>query len=78
MSTPRIKPEPNPHRWRYGCDKEIMVCVPRGPYDAKSMTVRCGSTAYDGGVNQCVECARKHPQGPVPEYGDIEHYDDGI
>jgi len=74
MPTPQIQPEPNPHRWRYGCDKQLEVSVPRG-YSYKLMTVRCGSTAFDGGVNQCEACARKFPQGPVPEYGDDDGFD---
>jgi len=61
-------------RWRYGCDAEIEVDVPRG-FTYRTYRVRCGSTAYDGGVNQCERCARdpKLTPPPTPEYGDIEH-----
>ena len=58
--------------WNYGCDKLIEVWLQRG-YNYKMFMVRCGSTAHDGGVNQCEACERKYPTPPVPEYGD----DDG-
>lgn len=62
--------------WRYGCDKLFTVTVPRG-YSYRTVQVRCGSTAYNGDVNQCDRCgadpAKRPP--PTPEYGD--DYDDG-
>jgi len=65
-------------RWRFGCDKEITVMVPRG-YSYREYVTRCGSTAYDGGVNQCDDCAAKLGTPPTPreDEGDLE-YDDRI
>ena len=45
--------------WRFGCGKEIVVYIPTR-YDYKERKAVCGSTAYDGGVNQCEECESKH------------------
>lgn len=58
-------------RWRFGCGVKFTVYVPRG-YDYKPREVECGSTAYDGGVNQCSTCAANlaRDPGPIPEYGD--------
>ena len=44
-------------RWTYGCGCKLTVYVPRG-YTYRPITVECGSTAVDGGVNQCESCAR--------------------
>jgi hypothetical protein len=64
------------NRWRAGCDETITVYVPRG-YSYKAMSVRCGSTAFDGGVNQCEACAAKHGVPPLPyeDEGDMEHFE---
>jgi hypothetical protein len=59
-------------KWRYGCGEIISVYVPKG-WDYKERKVECGSTSHTGGVYQCAECAEKHGQPRVPEYGDIEH-----
>lgn len=61
----------NSSRWRYGCGAMITVYVPRG-YDYKAREVECGSTSYNGGVNQCGQCGsdpRLAPP-PPPAYGD--------
>ena len=50
--------------WRFGCGKEITVYIPTR-YDYKAHKTVCGSTAYNGGVNQCDECADKHDV-PLP------------
>jgi hypothetical protein len=53
----------------------MTVYVPRG-YGYKPMQVRCGSTAFDGGVNQCDQCAGINPAPPPPlddEMGDMEY-----
>lgn len=62
--------------WRFGCDAAYTISIPRG-YGYREVTVRCGSTAMDGGVNQCDACAvdPKRRPPPTPEYGD--DYDDG-
>ena len=64
-------------RWTYGCGKDISVFVPKG-YGYIEKTRPCGSTAYDGSVNQCEVCARDPKKNPgiTPKYGDIEHMDD--
>jgi hypothetical protein len=61
----------NSSRWHFGCGKKFTVYVPKG-YDYKPREVECGSTAYDGGVNQCPTCAANPARdpGPIPEYGD--------
>lgn len=45
--------------YRFGCGKEITVYIPTR-YDYKARKTTCGTTAYDGGVNQCRECEDKH------------------
>jgi hypothetical protein len=50
-------------KWRFGCGKEIDVYIPKG-WDYKRVLRECGSTAYDGGVNQCVACSSKYPVSP--------------
>jgi hypothetical protein len=61
----------NPRRWRYGCDTPMTVYIPRG-FDYKPVEVRCGSTAYDGGVNQCDKCSAAPGLRPprTPDEGD--------
>lgn len=58
-------------RWRFGCGEKITVWVPRG-LDYRELEVECGSTAHDGGVNQCERCANDPSRRPprVPDYGD--------
>ncbi len=52
--------------YRYGCGVEMTVFVPRG-YGYKEIKVRCGSTAHDGGVNQCEDCEKRHHIKPPDE-----------
>ena len=60
-------------KWNHGCGETIEVYVPRG-YDYKARNVECGSTAYDGGVNQCDACAAKYtPPLPYEDEGDMEY-----
>lgn len=62
-------------RWRNGCDASIEVYVPRG-YGYKPMQVRCGSTAFDGGTNQCEACATQYtPPLPHADEGDLEYFE---
>jgi hypothetical protein len=62
-------------KWRYGCDAEMTVYVPRGG-DYRELTVRCGSTAHDGGVNQCAACERRHPMPPAHEdESDMDYFE---
>lgn len=58
----------------YGCGKQIEVTVPT-KYSCKTYTTRCGSTAYDGGVNQCDDCAKRTGDIPLPyeDEGDLEY-----
>lgn len=60
--------------FRFGCGEPTTVFVPRG-YSFREVTVRCGSTAHDGGVNQCGACANKIGAQPLPEAdeGDLEY-----
>ena len=62
----------------YGCGKEIIVYVPTKYSSTEHKTV-CGSTSYNGGVNQCDECADRTGHIPLPyeDEGDLE-YDDRI
>jgi len=46
--------------FRFGCGEPLTTFVMRG-LTPKEVTVKCGSTSYTGGVNQCDACARKHP-----------------
>jgi len=55
-------------KWKYGCGKAITTYVPRG-HGYKEVSAECGSTAYDGSVNQCDDCAAKIPQ-PSPHEED--------
>lgn len=59
---------------QYGCGKEITVYVPT-KYSSKEHQTVCGSTSYNGGVNQCDDCANK--SGPIPlpyeDEGDLEY-----
>jgi len=62
----------------YGCGKKITVYIPT-KYSHKEIEVDCGSTAYNGGINQCDDCASR--TGPIPlpyeDEGDME-WDDRI
>jgi hypothetical protein len=62
-------------KWRYGCGKKMSAFVPKG-YGYKEIPVECGSTAYDGSVNQCEKCKITKAQPRVHDYGDAEHMDD--
>ena len=62
-------------KWRYGCGKNMSAFVPKG-YGYKEIPVECGSTAYDGSVNQCEKCEITKAQPRVHDYGDAEHMDD--
>jgi hypothetical protein len=44
----------------------MTIYVARG-YSHREVEVRCGSTAIDGGVNQCDKCAAATPVVPVRE-----------
>lgn len=59
--------------FRFGCGQQITISVPRG-YSFAEVEVRCGSTARDGGVNQCSKCAESIDAGPLPDEdeGDLE------
>jgi hypothetical protein len=58
--------------WNYGCGCKFTIFVQRGLFNYREATVTCGSTAYDGGVNQCDSC-EKHIKPPPPWM----HEDDG-
>ncbi len=60
---------------RFGCNKAITVYVPTR-YSFKEHPTRCGSTAHDGGVNQCEECAAKlNVPIPMDDEGDMEWFE---
>jgi hypothetical protein len=62
-------------KWRFGCGCNIEVTVQRG-YGHTIKVVECGSTAYDGGINQCEECEIEHPYSmPDEDEGDLEWFD---
>lgn len=56
--------------YRHGCGVNMTVFVPRG-FRYIEMTVRCGSTAHDGGVNQCDKCSEEDPM-PAPYEGESD------
>jgi hypothetical protein len=61
---------------KYGCDQKYEIRVPHG-WSYRAINVTCGSTAPDGGVNQCSVCESdpaKKPPSPWTEedYGDDE------
>jgi hypothetical protein len=63
-------------KWAFGCGKKIEVVVPHGRYDSRAITVECGSSAHDGGVNQCDACEKNHPvSDPYEDEGDMEWFD---
>jgi hypothetical protein len=61
--------------YRFGCGRDIEVVVPSG-YGHRVIKARCGTTAHDGGVNQCGKCEVNHPYSmPDEDEGDMEWYD---
>jgi len=38
------------------CENKVVHCVPKGPYDYKDVTMRCGETGYWGDVLICDQC----------------------
>jgi len=62
--------------WKYGCGKKFETAVPTR-FSCKTVMATCGSTAWNGGVNQCDACATKQElmPPPTPDYGD-DDYDD--
>lgn len=62
-------------KWRHGCDAEMFVYIPKG-YSYKEIKVRCGSTAFDGGVNQCDRCEAKFAApAPLEDESDMDYYE---
>ena len=62
-------------KWRFGCGKKFETAIPTR-YSCKLITVECGSTSHTGGVNQCDECAEKHPVSePQEDEGDMEWFE---
>lgn len=62
-------------KWRAGCDESITVYIPKG-YTYVAREVRCGSTSFTGGVNQCEKCAAKRPMPePLEDEGDMEYFE---
>lgn len=59
--------------FRFGCGVSFSAFVPRG-FTSREVEVRCGSTSYNGGVNQCDKCAASIDAGPLPDAdeGDLE------
>jgi hypothetical protein len=53
----------------------VTVFVERGHF-YKEMTVECGSTAYDGGINQCDDCEADDPMPAAREdESDAEYFE---
>jgi len=44
----------------YCCGKKIEVDVPKGPYDYKTIEVKCGNTSPYGTPYQCEKCEEKN------------------
>lgn len=64
-------------RWKYGCGRKFERAIPTR-YSSRLITVECGSTAHDGGVNQCDACGSRDDlrPPPTPTYGDDDHVAD--
>ena len=62
-------------RWRHGCGKKFDIDIELdGRF--RAITVECGSTAMDGGVNQCDDCEKRDPMPPAYEdEGDMEYFE---
>ena len=61
-------------KWRHGCGKRFEIMIPRG-YGYREVTVECGSTAIDGGVNQCGECDHKPMPAAYEDESDMDYYE---
>lgn len=61
-------------KWRFGCGKKITVWIPRG-MTGHELQVECGSTAVDGGVNQCRHCESERPAPAGREDETDDEYD---
>jgi hypothetical protein len=62
-------------KWEFGCGKKITVFIPSG-YAYKPRERECGSTAHDGGVNQCDDCEKQHPvPAPYADESDADWYE---
>lgn len=60
------------NKWTHGCGKSIEVFVPHG-YTYRGVMRECGSTAHDGGINQCDKCESKHPYSmPHEDESDLD------
>ena len=62
-------------KYRFGCGKAIEVFVPRG-FRYVPMMRECGSTAHDGGINQCEECEETRTYSlPGEDESDMDWYE---
>jgi hypothetical protein len=61
-------------KYRFGCGKEIEVFVPRG-FSYVSIMRECGSTAHDGGINQCERCEARAYSMPGEDESDMDWYE---
>lgn len=61
-------------KWRYGCGKKFEILVPSN-YSYREITVECGSTAPDGGVNQCGECGAKPMPPAYEDESDMDYFE---
>jgi len=62
-------------KWRFGCGDKINVVIRRG-WDYVTREVECGSTAHDGGVNQCPACFRRHEvDSPREDESDMDWFE---
>ena len=57
----------------YGCGEKFSTTIPTR-YSCREIMVKCGSTSYTGGVNQCHKCSERDPAPPepYPNEGDLE------
>lgn len=63
-------------KWRFGCGKPMTVFTHSERRGYREHKVECGSTAFDGGVNQCDECERKYPvKSPLDDESDLDWFD---
>lgn len=63
-------------KWNYGCGCKTSIYV-QHRYSYREVTVECGSTAPDGGVNQCEACASNPALTPPPAWQAEDYgYDD--
>jgi len=62
-------------KYRFGCGRPVEVFIPRG-FTYAGVMRECGSTAHDGGINQCEACEAVHPYSmPGDDESDMDWFE---